>query len=392
MRILYDARKIASDSTGVGYVTEKLLQELDKYKNLEIIALTKKGVKDFSFIKHKFTHVTVHETPDYTNYFGIKRVLFEQTYLPRLINLYKPEILHLTNGFSVPFFLNKKQKKLKIILTIHDLIPLTPFCEFMSGIDRFIFKKFLDYSIRQADTIISVSETTKKDIYHFFPKAKNVTTIYNGIESVFFPPNITEMKWKEIKNKYQLNDNFICYLGGFAPRKNVISLVKAYSQINDKYPDYQLVICGKFSDNPEIKKTINEIQEFAINKNIKNKIKILGYLTLPEKNALLTKAKFFTYLSLYEGFGLPILEALSVGTPALTSKHSAMEEIAKKYAVYANPRSIEDIAKKMDELIVFYPDYKKRAEEAKTKLIPQFNWKKTGGLYIKEYLSLKNNV
>jgi len=388
MRILYDARKITLQPMGVGYVVKKLLEQLLTDKDLEMVALTKKGIKNI-FDPPLSQNLIIHETDDDSEYFGLKRVFFEQINLLKIINFYKPDLLHLTNGFSVPFLLDKKQVHLKILLTIHDLIPLTPFCEFMSKTDRFVFKNFLYYSVKQADAIVSVSETTKKDIHRYFPSTKNIQTIANGMESLSLPVTEVEKNWPLIKKKYQLKNDFICYIGSFSPRKNILSLVKAYYLICKKYPSYQLVLCGRFSDNPYIQKIINEVKNFSKEKNLENNIKIIGYLSTAEKSTLLTKAKFFAYLSLYEGFGLPVLESLSVGTPVLTSQQSAMEEIAQNYALYADPNNVDDMAQKMIEIMTSYPHYKKKAEEAKLSLVPQFNWKKTGKLYIEQYLKLK---
>lgn len=388
MRILYDARKITLQPMGVGYVVKKLLEQLLTYKDLEMIALTKKGIKNV-FDPPLSKNLIVHETDDDSEYFGLKRVFFEQINLLKIINFYKPDLLHLTNGFSVPFLLDKKRSRLKILLTIHDLIPLTPFCEYMSKTDRFVFKHFLSYSVGQADMIVTVSETTKRDVYRYFPIAKNVQTITNGMESLSQPIAEVEKNWPILKKKYKLENDFICYIGSFSPRKNILSLIKSYYLIYKKFPSYQLVLCGRFSNNPDVQKILYEIRKFTKEKNLENNIKIIGYLSPLEKSVLLTKAKFFAYLSLYEGFGLPVLESLSVGTPVLTSKQSAMEEIAQRYALYADPNNIDDITKKMIEILTFYSDYKKKAELAKFNLVPQYNWKKTGKLYIEQYLNLK---
>jgi len=388
MRILYDARKITLQPMGVGYVVKKLLEQLLTNKDLEMIALTKKGIKNI-FGPPLPQNLIIHETNDDSEYFGLKRVFFEQINLLKIINFYKPDLLHLTNGFSVPYLLNKKQAHLKILLTIHDLIPLTPFCEYMSKIDQFVFKNFLSYSVEQANMIVTVSETTKRDVYRYFPIAKNVQTITNGMESLSQPIAEVEKNWPILKKKYKLEDDFICYIGSFSPRKNILSLIRAYYTICKKFPSYQLVLCGRFSKNPDVQKILSQVRKFTKEKNLENNIKIIGYLSPLEKSVLLTKAKFFAYLSLYEGFGLPVLESLSVGTPVLTSKQSAMEEIAQRYALYADPNNIDDITKKMIEILTFYSDYKKKAELAKFNLVPQYNWKKTGKRYIEQYLNLK---
>src|SRR3989344_1709361 len=162
MRVLYDARKITLQATGVGYVVKKLLEELLKFRDLEIIAFTKKGVNKIFDDSAPPDNLTIHETTDDSEYFGLKRILFEQLQIPKLIEKYKPDILHLTNGFGVPLFINKKN--LRIILTIHDLIPLTPFKELMSPLSNLLFKVLFSAGIKKADSVVTVSKFTANDV------------------------------------------------------------------------------------------------------------------------------------------------------------------------------------------------------------------------------------
>ena len=118
------------------------------------------------------------------------------------------------------------------------------------------------------------------------------------------------------------------------------------------------------------------------------KYKEESYLNFDEKYILLSKAKFFAYLSLYEGFGLPVLEALSVGTPVLTSKNSVMEEVADKYSLYAKSNNITDIVGKMINMLLEYSKYKELAKESEKKLIPSYNWQSAGEKYFNIFKNL----
>ncbi len=372
IRILYDARKISSQATGVGYVVKKILQELLKYKDLEVVAFTKKDVNKVFNESFSYPNLIIHETGDDSDYFGLKRVLFEQIGIPKLIQKYKPDILHLTNGFGVPVFLNKK--KLKIVLTIHDLIPLTQYKELMSPLNNHIFKALFSYGINKAGAIVAVSKFTADDVKKFFPKSKNIYVVYNGIDRFKKVKNSDEI-WTNLKKKFDINQAFILYIGGFAPRKNILRVLQSYNDLikNNKYR-YQLLLCGKFTKNKDILAQINKINQYISIKNLQNQVRLIGYLNLDEKYVLLSKAKFFVYLSLYEGFGLPVLEALSVGTPTLTSKNSVMEEVAQKYSCYAIPNDNDDILSNMTKIVEDYEYYKKLAKEAKENLLLNYNW------------------
>jgi len=383
MRILFDARKISPQATGVGYVVKKLLEELLKFNELEIIAFTKKGVNKIFNDSPPPSNLIIHETKDDSEYFGLKRILFEQIEIPKLIEKYNPDILHLTNGFGVPLFINRKN--LKIVLTVHDLIPLTPYKELMSPLNNLIFKILFSYGMKKADVAITVSKFTADDVKKYYPLAKNIKVAYNGID----PPqkiNDPGEVWSNLQKKYEINKEFILYIGGFAPRKNVLRLLEAFNRLKkEKKYDYQLLLCGKFTKNKDISDQLEKIIQYIKLNSLQKKVRLIGYLNLDEKYALLKQAKFFAYLSLYEGFGLPVLEALSVRTPTLTSKYSAMEEVANKYALYANSNSINDILDKMIVMLSKYEYFKYLTNNASKELIPFYSWRSTGIKYYEIY-------
>ena len=380
MRILYDARKISAEATGVGYVVKKLLYELLVYKELEIVAFTKKGVK--TIFNTQISNLVVHETNDDSEYFGLKRVLFEQTQIPKLIYKYRPDILHLTNGFGVPLFMDKKTK---LLLTIHDLIPFTSYKELMSPINTLIFKTLFSRGIRKADAIITVSQFTAMDVKKYFPSVKEIDVVYNGMDSTVKVKNDVKV-WDRLKTKYTIDDQFILYVGGFAPRKNMMRLLVSYDKLlKEKKYNYQLLLCGKITKNKDIVDELDKMNNFIVSHELQNNVKIIGYLHADEKNALLTRAKFFIYPSLYEGFGLPVLEALSVGTPTVTTKNSVMEEVAKTYSLYVEGKNTNDMVDKMKETILKHETYKKLAIRASKELIPAYSWRSTGEKYYEIY-------
>jgi glycosyltransferase involved in cell wall biosynthesis len=388
MKILYDARKIVPKITGVGHVSESLLRELLKYKDLEIIAFTKKGVSTLPQFVTANSNLKIHEVNDTSDYFGFKRLWFEQVELLKLIDLYKPDVLHLTNGFSVPFLLNKNKYRLKIVLTIHDLIPLTDCRELMSARDVFFYKILLDYSIKKSDAIVSISMATKRDIEHYFPHAKNIEIINNGIDLIEKRNDFEEV-WQNLKKKYAISDKYIFYLGGFAPRKNVFSLLQAYCLLRKSGKiNLQLVLAGKISKNVDIENNVNRIAEFIQKNDLQKDVVILEYLGIEDKSVLYINSTLFAYISLYEGFGLPVFEAISVDRPILTSKGSAMEEIIGEYGVYADPKNIQDIANKIETIVNNYGFYEKQSENARKNILPNFNWEKIGNSYYNLYKRL----
>jgi glycosyltransferase involved in cell wall biosynthesis len=390
IKILFDGTSMRKNPSGVGNVTFNLINELSKYKELFFIVYTRKGVNKLNNLGLKRDNIIFHETNFEFSHFGLNRFLFEQIELPKIVKKYKPNIVHLTNSFGYPLLINKLKNNLKVLVTLHDLIPLTQYCELMNKFEKLLYKLSITKSLLNADKIVTISQFTAKDLTKYFPyiDKNKIKIIPNGIESINIPINIEKI-WSNIVNKYQINKGIIFYLGGFAPRKNVLRLIKAYHLlIKSKKINYQLVLSGRFSKIKDIINNINQIKHYINQNNLEKHIKIIDYLNQNEKIVFLAKAKFFAYISLYEGFGLPVLEALSLGTPVLTSKNSAMEEIAEKYAFYANPEDVNNIANNIIELIKNYPKIKQMAELAKVKLIPKFNWQNSGKMYYNLYKDL----
>jgi len=381
MRILVDGRTIREKPAGVGYVATQLIKNLTKKSDIEFIVFTRKGIKKIPGLEN----ISVHETPYAYELSGITRFWFEQYHLPQLIKRYKPDILHVTDSFGVPYVV---PSNLKIILTLHDLIPLSPYKELMTPFEYFLYRISIGYSLHKANAIACISQSTAKNLEYFFPdiNKSRIQVITNGVT---IPGTHDKSIKEDLLKKINCIKPYIFYLGGFSTRKNVLSVIKAFENLNKSNDfKYQLILSGRSLSHNEVKKNIETMKNYINNNNLKNDVIILDYLSLDEKYILFENALFFVYLSLIEGFGLPVLEALSVGTPVLTSKGSAMEDVAGPYALYADPKDIIDIEKKMVILISDYPSYKNKARSAITELIPLYNWHAISEKYYKLYTSI----
>ncbi len=383
IKILVDGRTIREKPAGVGYTVIELLKVLQHDPLLEIYAFVRKGIKYFKGLEK----IELIETPFNYQFVGFKRFFEEQTIVPYLIRKIKPHILHLTDSFGAPLI---KPKNLKIITTLHDLIPLSPYRELMSKTGFFFYKLSLKRTLLLSDKIVCVSNFTKNELTRMFPQyEQKATTIYNGFSPL---PKINPSKEKSILKKIGLyGKKYFFYLGGFPPRKNVLALVKAFKLfLESSKKEFYLVLSGRLSSkHKDIQKNIDSIKRFIKENQLQEKIFLLDYLTLEEKTALLKKAFCFCYISLAEGFGLPVLEALSQGTPVITSKNSPMEEITKgKYAIYTDPKNIEEITASLNKLQTGYPKYKTLAQEAKRILFSLFDWQKTAENYKLLYMKL----
>ncbi|MCD4694013.1 glycosyltransferase family 4 protein [bacterium] len=235
----------------------------------------------------------------------------------------------------------------KTILTIHDLsfLRYPEFFSLRKNIWHFMLN--IKKMVKKVDVIIAISENTKKDIVELLGvDGDRVKVVESGInKEEFGVVNPQDYKYKEIRKKYDLPSNFFLYLGNLEPRKNIVRIIKAYDIFIKNYPklNYELIIAGGGGwKNKDIYKVYNK------SKN-KNKIKFLGYISRDEKKYFYNMAALFLFPSLYEGFGLPPLEAMACGVPVLTSSISSLPEVTRNCAILVNPSDFRSIARGMEE-------------------------------------------
>lgn len=240
-------------------------------------------------------------------------------------------------------------KDLTHTLTVHDL-SFELFPKFFT-LKRQLWHKII-HPKRQCQlskTIIVPSHNTKRDlvdIYHLKPQ--KIQVIYPGLSSIFDNINPIELeKAKEkLRKKYFLPTNFILFLGTIEPRKNIIGLIESFEKASEKLPEeYTLIIAG--GNGWKNKKIYNR----ASNSRLKNRIKFIGYLPSEDKPALYACASLFVYPSFYEGFGFPILEAMAMGTPVITSNRSSLPELADSSATLVNPNKNNEISSAIIQLL-----------------------------------------
>jgi len=266
----------------------------------------------------------------------------------------------------------------KVILTVHDLSFLV-FPEFFSW-RKGVWHSFMGLKrlIDRADVIVAISESTKKDMIRFFPKAKDkIKVIYSGCGPEFLKIPRQDAKLLEIKKKYSLGDNFVLSIGTTEPRKNAAGLIKAFDKAD--LDGWQLVLAGASGwKNGLFHKALKEAKN-------KDNIKLLGYIDKEDRPYLYNLAGIFAYPSFYEGFGLPVLEAMACGTPVITSAVSSLPEITGDSALLVSPDNEEDLVIALKQLassqVLRNYHSTKGLERAK-----KFSWQRTA----EEYLAIFN--
>lgn len=255
-------------------------------------------------------------------------------------------------------------KGVKKILTIHDLSFLH-FPEFFSLKTRLWYKLINPQKeILSADKIIAVSNFTKKDILQKIDYKGQIQVIHQGISENFCQNVKTDTK--HVLQKHHLQEPYLLFLSTIEPRKNVNRLVEAFNLYKKKDPQskIKLVIAGKEDQKIFSKVKLEENKDVIF----------AGFIEENEKEALIKGATAFIYPSLFEGFGLPLLEAMKCGTPIITSNTSSMPEVINDAGILINPEDIEAISKAIED--IQKPEIQEKLKNKMKEQIKKFSWEK----------------
>ncbi len=266
----------------------------------------------------------------------------------------------------------------KTIMTVHD-IAATQYPETYNWFERWYSTWSAGYAVKNLWKIITPSEFTKKELIDLFgASASKIKATPLGLDEEYLKPSLEGATNQTLK-KFGISKPFIMTLGRLEEKKNTHRIVEAFNAVK-KTHDIQLVLAG----NPGFgyEKTLQEI----INSPYKKDIIQTGWISPAESKQLLGASKVFVFPSLYEGFGLPVLEAFASGVPVVTTSGHSVEEIAQDAALYADPNSAEDIADNIKKCI---EDEAKRNDliEKGRQRIPHYTWKKTAQQTVEIFLS-----
>lgn len=267
----------------------------------------------------------------------------------------------------------------KKVLTVHDL-SFIKFPEFFSGKQKLWYKLFGgECSPLNFDLILADSHNTKRDLVELYNiSEQKIKTIYLGVEQNYRPID-DPAELNKVKEKYNLPEKFILYLGTIEPRKNLVTLIRAYEQLNT--PDYELVIAGNSGWGNK------DIYKAAKNSKAAKKIRFIGYVDQQDKLALYNLASLFIYISYYEGFGFPPLEAMACGIPVVASYTSSLGEVLEDAAALVNPYNASEIKNAVDNILL-NNDLALRMGQLGQNQAKKFSWQKTAEQTLNAFNSL----
>ncbi len=286
-----------------------------------------------------------------------------------------------------PFFLTLPFRKIfKTVVTVHDLTPFVFSKHFPIGIKGSIKWFIQKYNIKNVDAIIADSESSKKDIIKYTGiNEKKITVIYLAPGEEFNKMQVSRQNIVRLQKKYNLPDKFALYVGDVTWNKNLPRLIKAVKKTN-----IPLVMVGKALLQKEFDKENAWNQDLITIQNLTKSHKqiiSIGFIPTEELVLLYNAATVFVMPSLYEGFGLPILEAMACGLPVVTTASGSISEVAGEAAFYVNPNDIDSIAHGIKELFENKSLRNKLSEEG-YKQAKKFSWRKTVYKTVEVYKSL----
>ncbi|MGH9627691.1 MAG: glycosyltransferase family 4 protein, partial [Bryobacteraceae bacterium] len=391
LRIVIDARHIRDFGIGT-YIRNLIhaLSDLDRDNHYCLIA-RRDDLHDFAGLAKNFEPVVYdHKDSDKVNLIAF----------PLFIRSLAADLVHIPLN-HVPLLLQKPY-----VVTIHDMSSLlfsdrsSERSSDRSGNKSGIMDNIRLYRFRRgllrADRVIAVSEATRRDVENLLNiPSRRIRLVYSAPDPKFTDQHapatarsagadVWERERKRLMERYQIGYPFLLYAGRIRPHKNVPRLIEAFAVIREEfenhpvYNDLRLIIIGdEISSHPEVRRTVMQT-------HTENAVRFLGFVPFDTLRVFYTAAVAFVFPSLYEGFGLPPLEAMASGTPVITSNVSSLPEVVSQAAMIVNPENVFDMARGIREVLLDEDLRKKLIKEGYEQL-NRFSWKNTAEQVLEVY-------
>ena len=321
MRIGFDAKRVFNNFTGLGNYSRFVIDALSTYYSDNDYLLYTPKIKQHPEVQ-KYLDLGIRLPQK-----GRSGAWWRTFSIADDIKKDKLDVYHgLSNELPL-----RKVPGVKTVVTVHDLIFLR-FPEYYGVIDVSIYKWKLKKACQSADVIVAVSQQTANDLKDFLDvDARKIHVVYQGCHPQFFKTGSID----DVRKKYNLPNDFILYVGTIEKRKNAGLIIKALSLMKQEMP---LVLVGKPT------KYMVELEELIEKYNVRDQVKFIHNAAFVDLPALYQAASLFVYPSVFEGFGIPIVEAIACGVPVITSNGSCFSEAGGPHCIYVNPSNPEELA------------------------------------------------
>ncbi|WP_455628267.1 glycosyltransferase family 4 protein [Parabacteroides chinchillae] len=359
MKIGFDAKRITHNRTGLGNYSRYIVNILSSFYPGNLYELYSPGEGD----AHLRAQVNTSQAIRFHYPSGLitcfPKAFWRSVALSSVLQKDKIELFH---GLSNELPCGLKKRGIKSVVTIHDLIFLR-YPRFYSRIDRSIYAYKFRKACREADRIIAISEMTKRDIIRFFHiDADKIKVIYQGCDHSFIQPADDEKK-AVVRKTYNLPERYILNVGSIERRKNLLLAVKAMKQI-DK--DVVLIAIGKHTEYAD------EVEQYVKENDLADRVRLLNHVPFEDLPAIYQQASLFVYPSYFEGFGIPVIEALHSGIPVIAATGSCLEEAGGPDSIYVDPDDDSGMAESIAK-VLSSPDLVKKMTESGKAFVKNFS-------------------
>lgn len=366
MQIGFDAKRVFHNASGLGNYSRDAIRILSRYypENRYLLYNPKAGKVDRFVLEEN----TIVRYPDSFLYKRFSSVWRRGPITKQL----KKDHLDLFHGLSNELPAGIKSTGIKSVVTIHDLIFMR-YPQWYSPPDRMIHKIKAKSAAHAANRIIAISEQTRDDLIHFFKiPAEKISVIYQGCHPAFKRPYSYEQK-NNVRKKFNLPEKFLLNVGTIEERKNLLTVVKSMP-----YHNLPLVVIGKETKYAE------KVKQYVYRKKLQDRIFFLKNVSMEELAVIYQLAYIFCYPSVFEGFGIPVIEALYSQTPVITSKGSCFPEAGGPSSFYIDSYDEKMLAEKINKLLNDKALYQNISRES-FKFVQKFNDDKIASQIIKLY-------
>ena len=360
MKIAIDIRRMTE--FGVGTYIRNVVRTLGKLdrENKYLLIGSPAKVKEIGPLPPNFHTVPLMEP---------ERSVRSYRQFRAILKRFACDLVHIPNLFSIP-----RALPCPYVMTVHDMLEHMSRAREQNGFWRSLHFQLTKQVLRGAARIFAVSNFTKSEIEQLSDiPSQRIEVVYNAIDERFLHGHATPADRQLIVERYQVTYPFLLYAGRISPHKNVVRMIEAFSALktelekDEVFPDLKLIIIGDdLSGNPDLRRTV-------IRSGVQNDVRFLGFVPIEVLRIFYDQAKIFVFPSLYEGFGLPPLEAMAHGTPVVTSNVSSLPEVVGNAAVLVNPENVFEIMRALHRVLVDQP-LRERMKERSYLQAAKFSW------------------
>lgn len=374
LRIVIDVRHIRD--FGIGTYIRNLVQALAVIDqvNQYILVSSEPETPEFAGLPSNF-EIAFYKPP--------RRRFWENFSYGWFLRSLAPDLIHMPVN-QMPFWMPRPY-----VVTIHDVSTFLfgPHSGLRENVRLYRFRR----GMLRARCVIAVSEATRRDVENLLAiPAERLRQVYSAPDPRFFDRSEypeSEQRVESLLERYQIRQPYILYAGRIRPHKNLPRLIEAFAVVRNelrdhpKYKDLRLVIIGdEISRHPEVRRAVVQTRNQQV-------VRFLGFVPFDTLKTFYSSAAVFVFPSLYEGFGLPPLEAMATGTPVVTSNVSSLPEVVADAAMIVNPENVFDLARGIREVLLD-PELRTRLIVAGAEQARRFNWRTTAERVLEVYESV----